>query len=187
MTNSLSKEATIAEAQVKLTRALGYDDTNPHLRDSPGRVARFMVDWHTEGKDPPVLTTFPNEPRMDELVVVGGLSFYSMCAHHGLPFFGTAAIGYIPDERVLGLSKFARVVRHFAQRFQVQEVLTVQVADYLHQHLNPRALGVVMRAEHLCMSMRGVRSPGHQTTTSCMRGAFMTHPEARAELLGLAK
>jgi GTP cyclohydrolase IA len=179
---------TVTEAWRCLFEALGYDPEDPHLADSPGRIARFMAEWHTkEGTQPPKLTTFPNEPRVDELVAVGGLQFHSMCAHHGLPFFGTAAIGYIPGDRILGLSKFARVVDHFSRRFQVQERLTSEVATYLAEELKPKGLGVVMQAEHLCMSMRGIRARGHFTVTSDLRGAFRDKPEARAELLTLLR
>ncbi len=110
----------IAGAWAQVVKALGYSTDDPHLEDTPHRVARFLAEWHTAGKSPPKLTTFPNEPRVDEVVAVGGLRFHSMCAHHGLPFFGTVAIGYIPKHQVLGLSKFARVVDHFAHRYQVQ-------------------------------------------------------------------
>lgn len=167
-------------------RALQYDLKNPHLVDSPARVARFLLDWHTRsGHKMPKLTTFPNVPRVDELVGVGGIRFYSLCAHHGLPFFGTAAIGYIPSDKVLGLSKFARVVDYFAHRFQTQECLTSEIAAHLEATLKPVGVGVVMRAEHLCMSMRGVQRPGHQTVTSDMRGTFRKNAAARAELLTL--
>jgi GTP cyclohydrolase I len=175
----------IASAWATIVNELGYDTEDPHLRDSPDRIARYMRNWHTIGSAPPKLTTFPNDPHVNEVVAVGGIWFYSMCAHHGLPFFGTAAIGYIPGDHVLGLSKFARVVDHFAHRFQVQERLTHDVADYLESELKPRGIGIVMRAEHLCMSARGVGKPGHSTVTSVMRGAFMESSSARAELLEL--
>lgn len=183
----MKKKDKIEGAWATVIRELGYPKLNPHLVDSPARVARFLRDWHTQGKDPPKLTCFPNEPRVDEVVLVGGIRFYSMCAHHGLPFVGEAAIGYIPDEKVLGLSKFARVVQHFASRFQTQEVLTEQVASYLDTSLMPTGIGVVLRAEHFCMSMRGVRAHGHYTTTSAMRGAFFKQPGARAEILNLIR
>jgi GTP cyclohydrolase I len=165
---------------------LGYDPKNPHLADSPARVARFLEEWHTKDKPPPKLTTFPNRPRVDELVICDGIQFYSVCAHHGVPFFGTAAIGYVPKDKVLGLSKFARVVDHFANRFQTQEHLTQEIATYLNTALTPLGIGVVLQAEHLCMSMRGVRKPGHRTTTSVMLGNCKKDPSTRAELLHLA-
>lgn len=179
----------ITKAWGDVIEALGYATNDPHLVDSPARVARFLASWHTrEGKPPPKLTCFPNEdPKVDEVVATGRIRFYSMCAHHGLPFFGEAAIGYIPRDKVLGLSKFARVVRHFAQRFQVQERLTHEIVTYLEQELQPIGIGVVMKAEHLCMSMRGVQATDHETITSAMRGAFLEKPEARAELLTIIR
>lgn len=162
-------------------KTLGYDPTDPHLVGSPARVARFFEEWHQRHKAPPALTTFPNEPPVDQLVVTSGIVFYSVCAHHGVPFFGTAAIGYIPSDKVLGLSKFARVVDYHANRFQTQERLTQEIAATLDKALNPVGLGVVLQAEHLCMSMRGIRKPGHRTTTSAMLGALRDATSARAE------
>jgi GTP cyclohydrolase I len=179
-------EKRIADAWRQLTKALGYDGTDPHLAESPERVARFMAEWHSVGTDPPKLTAFPSG-GYDELIAIGDLRFHSLCAHHGLPFSGIAAVGYIPSDRIVGLSKIARVVRHFASRFQVQERLTRDIAGYIEEQLKPIAIGVVMRAEHLCMSMRGVRAGGHFTVTSDMRGAFREQPEARAELLALLR
>lgn len=178
--------SAISDAWKTIISKLGYDPNDPHLVGSPERVARFLAEWHTlAGIAPPTLTTFPNVPRVDEIVACGGISFYSVCAHHGLPFFGEAAIGYIPGKSVLGLSKFARVVHHFANRFQVQERLTHEIASYLEAELKPLGVGVVLRAEHLCMSMRGIRSEGHCTVTSDMRGVFREKPEARSELMAL--
>lgn len=164
---------------------LGYNTKDEHLVDSPKRVARFMKAWHTVGQKPPKLTCFPNTEKYDQVVAVGGIRFYSMCAHHGLPFFGVAAIGYIPDKKVVGLSKLARVVDYFGRRFQVQERLTGEIANYLMEQLQPVGVGVVMKAEHLCMSMRGIERPMHNTITSSMLGAFRAEPETRAELLTL--
>lgn len=176
--------SSLSQAWTAIIKGLNYNGADPHLRDTPKRVARFMTEWHTAGKEPPTLTVFPNQ-GYDEVVAVGGIQFYSMCAHHGLPFFGTASIGYIPGNSVVGLSKIARVVDHFARRFQVQEQLTSEVAEYLEAQLVPKGLGVVLRAEHLCMAMRGIQKPGHSTVTSDMRGVFRNKPEARAELLQL--
>jgi len=164
--------------------ALGYDLDDPHLSGSPGRIARFWSEWHTVGRPPPKLTTFPAE-HYDQIVVVDGIRFYALCAHHGLPFHGDAAVGYLPGARLVGLSKFARVVDHYARRFTTQERMTEEIADHLSAGLEPRGLGVVVRAEHLCMSMRGIQRPGHSTVTSAMRGVFLDKPEARAELLAL--
>lgn len=176
----------IARAWASVIRHLGYEPDDPHLVETPARVERFMREWHTMGKPAPRLTVFPSDGA-DEMVAVGGIQFYSLCQHHALPFFGTAAIGYVPSKRggVVGLSKLARVVDHFARRFQVQEQLTRDVAHHLAAALKPKGLGVVLRAEHLCMSMRGIQKPGHQTVTSAMLGVFRSKPEARAELLEL--
>lgn len=181
-----SRVEVITAAWRQIIEALGYDPEDPHLRDSPERVARYLAEWHTFfGTEPPKMTVFPNDPKVDELVLVGDLRFYSVCAHHGLPFFGTAAVGYIPRDSVVGLSKIARVVRHFSRRFQVQERLTSEIAAFLEDQLKPVAVGVVMSGEHLCMSMRGVSQPGHVTTTSDLRGAFRDKDAARHELMAM--
>src|SRR5262245_56283373 len=129
----------------KCIEELGYDLSDPHLSGSPLRIARFWREWHTKKQPLPALTTFPAD-GVHGLVTVAGLRFYSLCAHHGLPFFGQAAVGYIPAEIVVGLSKIPRVLDHFAHRFQTQERLTEQVADYLAHELSPLGLGVVLRA-----------------------------------------
>lgn len=179
-------EATIAEHWRAILVALKYDLRDPHLQATPERVARYLQSWHTNQDDPPKLTCFPNEPRADEMVVVSDLRFDSLCAHHGLPFFGTATIGYIPGDKLLGLSKFARVVDHFAHQFQVQERLGQEVADYLMKELQPRGLGVLMIGTHQCMVARGATKPGHKTTTNALRGLIFDHARARAEFLSLA-
>ena len=178
------RELLLAEGWTHVLRGLGYSLSDPHLRDTPGRVARFLHEWHTNGSEPPKMTVFPSA-GCDEVVAMGGIRFYSLCAHHGLPFSGTAAVGYLPGKSIVGLSKLARVVDHFSRRFQVQERLTRDIADYLGRSLKPRGVGVVLRAEHYCMSMRGIQKPGHFTVTSEMRGVFRRKPEARAELLSL--
>jgi len=186
MSNSPRNPQHVARAWRSLVRALGYDLRDPHLADTPARVARFLCEWHTNvGVAPPKLTTFPADH--DEIVVVRGIQFYSMCAHHGLPFFGHAAVAYLPSGRIVGLSKLARVVDHFARRFQTQEAITTEVADYLETGLSPRGLAVVLNAEHLCMSLRGVQKPGHDTLTSVMRGDFRESADARAEVLRLIR
>lgn len=117
------------------------------------------------------------------LVFQGQIQLYSMCEHHMLPFFGVAHVGYIPKGRVIGLSKIARIVNMFAQRFQVQERLTREIAESLMEHLDPRAVGVVIRCRHMCMEMRGVQKPGTITYTSHLQGDFLNEPEARAEFM----
>ncbi len=127
--------------------------------------------------------TFPND-GMDEMVVVQGVPFVSMCNHHVVPFIGHAHVAYVPKDKIAGLSKFARVVDHFARTLQVQERLTAQVADYLEEKLEPRGVGVILRGEHLCMTIRGVQKPGTVTTTAAMRGVFSDHTRtAKREFL----
>lgn len=178
----------IASAWSTILAELGYDLKDDHFKDSPARVARFMREWHTHaGTAEPKLTTFANmgHDAYDGVLATGGIRFFSMCAHHGLPFFGTASVGYIPGAKMVGLSKLARVVDHYARRFSVQEIITVRVAEHLAKELEAPAVGVVLRAEHLCMSMRGIQKPGHATITSTMLGAFRDNPAARAELIAL--
>jgi GTP cyclohydrolase I len=131
------------------------------------------------------LTTFPNDGGYDELIVARGIPVRSLCEHHMLPFVGIAHVGYIPGERILGLSKLARVVEHFSSRVQVQERLTVQVARWLEAQTAPVGVGVVVEAEHLCMTLRGVQAPGTTTITSTLLGALRDDPRTRAEFLGM--
>jgi GTP cyclohydrolase I len=131
------------------------------------------------------LTTFANDEDYDELVLARGIPVHSVCEHHMLPFLGTAHVGYLPGQRILGLSKLARVVELFAHRPQVQERLTKQVADWLQTHLQPRGVGVVIEAEHMCMTLRGVRAGGTSTITSALLGTLREDPRSRAEFLAL--
>jgi GTP cyclohydrolase I len=133
------------------------------------------------------LTTFPNDEHYDELVIARDIPVYSLCEHHLLPFHGVAHVGYLPADRIVGLSKLARVVDLFAGRLQVQERLTRQVAEWLWEQLQPRGVGVVIEAEHMCMTMRGVRKPGTTTATSALLGAVRTDPRTRDEFLSLAR
>jgi GTP cyclohydrolase I len=132
------------------------------------------------------LTTFANDEGYDELVLARGIPVHSVCEHHMLPFLGTAHVGYLPGQRILGLSKLARVVELFSRRPQVQERLTKQVADWLQTHLEPRGVGVVIEAEHMCMTLRGVRADGASTITSALLGTLREDPRSRAEFLALA-
>jgi GTP cyclohydrolase IA len=131
------------------------------------------------------LTTFANDEGYDELVLARGIPVHSVCEHHMLPFLGTAHVGYLPGQRILGLSKLARVVELFARRPQVQERLTKQVADWLQTHLEPRGVGVVIEAEHMCMTLRGVRAGGTSTVTSSLPGCLRDDSRSRAEFLAL--
>jgi GTP cyclohydrolase I len=133
------------------------------------------------------LTTFPNDEGYDELVLARGIPVFSLCEHHLLPFHGVAHVGYLPAGRILGLSKLARVVELFARDLQVQERLTQQVADWLQRHLEPNGVGVVIEAEHMCMSMRGVQAVGTVTLTSAMHGQLREDQRSRQEFLDLAR
>ncbi len=160
------------------------------LEETPDRVAKAWRFWTSGyGVDPAeVLKTFADGAEgVDEMVVVKDIPFYSHCEHHLAPIFGTATIGYIPNGRVVGLSKLSRLLEVYARRLQVQERLTCQVADALMEHLNPVGAAVVIKARHLCMESRGVCQQGHHTVTSALRGAFKNQPEVRAEFLQLAR
>jgi GTP cyclohydrolase I len=132
------------------------------------------------------LTTFPNDEGYDELVLARAIPVRSACEHHLLPFTGIAHVGYLPGQRILGLSKLARIVEHFACRVQVQERLTKQVADWLYQHLRPQGAGVIIEAEHTCMTLRGVRAAGSRTVTSTLLGTLREDPRSRQEFFALA-
>jgi GTP cyclohydrolase IA len=163
--------------------ALGADLDSDHLRETPRRVAKAYAELLTPR--PFNATTFPNDEGYDELVIVGAIPFQSLCAHHLLPFQGKAHVAYLPGERLVGLSKLARVVELYSRRLQLQERLTTQVADWLEEHLQPRGVGVVLEAEHLCMSLRGVQTSGSNTVTSALRGAVKDDARTRQEFLSL--
>src|SRR5947209_10664140 len=180
---TIDRDAAERAAAALLT-ALGADLGDEQLRETPRR----MVDAYVEIVPPePVRpTTFPNTEGYDELVLVRSIPFHSLCMHHLLPFHGVAHIGYLPGGRIIGLSKLARVVELFARDLQVQERLTTQVANWLQQQLRPKGVGVVLEAEHMCMSLRGVQKPGARTLTSALHGLVREDPRTRAEFLALA-
>ena len=167
-----------------LLRALGVDTDTESLRATPGRMARAYAELFSPR--PFDLTTFPNDEGYDELVLARSIPVRSVCEHHLLPFVGVAHVGYLPDARILGLSKLARVVEHFASRPQVQERLTKQVADWLSTQLQPKGVGVVIEAEHTCMTLRGVRAAGSSTVTSTMLGTLRSDARSRQEFFALA-
>ncbi|HYW28231.1 MAG TPA: GTP cyclohydrolase I FolE [Gaiellales bacterium] len=169
----------------ELLAALGADTASESLRDTPARVARMYAELLAPA--PVSMTTFPNDEHYDELVIARDIPVYSLCEHHLLPFHGVAHVAYIPAGRIVGLSKLARVVDRFAGRLQVQERLTRQVAEWLWEQLDPLGVGVVIEAEHMCMSMRGVRKPGATTATSALLGAVRDDPRTRDEFLSLAR
>lgn len=164
--------------------ALGQDLSDEHRADTPRRVAQAYAELLTPRDFN--LTTFPNDEGYDELVLAKDIPFHSLCRHHLLPFTGVAHVGYLPGERILGLSKLARVVERFSRGLQVQERLTQQVADWLAERLRPKGVGVVLEAEHLCMSLRGVRATGSRTVTSGLHGRLRDDPRSRQEFLALA-
>ncbi len=172
-------------AAAELLSALGIDLESEATSETPRR----MVEVYEELLRTPegfVPTTFPNDGDYDELVVARQIPFHSLCEHHLLPFVGVASIGYLPGERIIGLSKLARVVELFARSLQVQERLTTDVARWLERELAPRGIGVVIEAEHMCMSLRGVQKPGATTVTSALLGQVRDDPSTRQEFLALA-
>jgi len=174
-----------AEQAVRdLLVALGQDPERPGLRDTPRRVAAAMTELLSPVAFTP--TTFPNDEGYNELIIARDIEFSSLCEHHLLPFSGVAHVGYIPGDRIVGLSKLARVVELYARDLQVQERLTGQIASWLDQHLDPIGVGVVLEADHSCMSLRGVKKPGSRTITSALRGAISDDARTRQEFLSLA-
>ena len=170
-------------AVADLLRSLGLDPDGDDLRETPRRAARAFADLLSPQAFS--LTTFPNEEGYDELIVARHIRFHSVCMHHLLPFVGVAHVGYVPGDRLLGLSKLARVVELFARGLQIQERLTVQIGRWLQEHLGPRGVGVAIDAEHLCMSLRGVEKPGARTLTSSLWGCVRDDPRTRQEFLTL--
>ena len=175
--------AAAGRAAADLLTALGVDLNDESLSETPGRVARMYAELLTPA--PFTATTFPNDGGYDELVVATAIPFHSLCEHHMLPFVGVAHVGYLPGERIVGLSKLARVVEHFARDLQVQERLTTQVRGWLDEHLEPKGVGVVLEAEHMCMSLRGVQKPGARTVTSALSGLVRDDARTRQEFLAL--
>jgi GTP cyclohydrolase I len=177
--------ARVEVAVLEILREMGEDPDRQGLLGTPGRVHRMYAEltagYHV---DPARLINGAiYDVDYSEMVVVKEIPFYSLCEHHLLPFFGTAAVAYIPNGRVLGLSKIPRIVEMYARRLQVQERLTLQVAEFLMEHLDPQGVGVVMEATHLCAVMRGVRKPGTVMTTSHVLGTFRANDKTRSEFL----
>ena len=180
-------QQAIADAMHQILKAIGEDPGREGLVDTPARVARMYAEvfegMHRDPRENLYRVFVADEHQ--EMVLVRDISFYSMCEHHFLPFYGTAHVAYVPDGRVTGLSKLARLVEGFARRPQMQERFTTQVADSLMDVLAPRGVLVVVEARHLCMEMRGVGKPGTITQTSAVRGQFRSNPATRAEALAL--
>ncbi len=173
----------VERAARDLLGALGADVDDEGLQETPRRVADAYTELLTPHPFRP--TTFPNEDGYDELIVARAIPFHSLCMHHMLPFHGVAHVGYLPGERIIGLSKLGRVVEYFSRNLQIQERLTTQVAGWLESELEPKGVGVVLEAEHLCMSLRGVQKLGATTVTSALRGLVRTDPRTRQEFLAL--
>jgi GTP cyclohydrolase I len=173
------------EAAADLLTALGLDLTDEHLADTPRRMAQALIELTTPSEFE--LTTFPNDEGYDELVLVQDIPVQSLCEHHMLPFVGVAHVGYLPGARILGLSKFARMVDLHARQPQTQERLTTRIADHLERSLDPQGVGVVIEAEHTCMSLRGARAAGTRTVTSALFGQLREDPRSRAEFLELTR
>jgi len=175
----------IKESVKLFLEGIGEDPEREGLRETPERVARMWEEFESlRNFDMKIFEEFGS---YNEMVLVKDITFYSLCEHHLLPFFGKVHIAYIPNGVICGLSKLVRTVRAFALRPQVQEKLTEQIADFLERELKPKGVGVILEAEHLCMSMRGVMSPGHVTITSDLRGVFIEDIKTREEFLKLIK
>ena len=168
--------------------ALGLDLSDPNLAETDRRVAKMYLEMFqglAEGAEPTV-TTFPNEEGYSHMVMEKQIPFYSLCAHHLVPFYGHAHIAYIPNDRILGLSKFSRILEFYAKRPQLQERITEQVVTFLEEKLQPQGAMVVIEARHLCVEMRGVKKPGALTVTSALRGIFHQR-QVREEFLDLLR
>jgi len=181
---NVDRARAVAAAR-ELLVALGADVENGPLADTPER----MVDSYIEQLTPQPFhaTTFPNDGGYDELVVARSITFHSLGEHHLLPFVGVAHVAYLPGDRIVGLSKLARVVEYYARALQVQERLTTQVAGWLERELEPRGVGVVIEAEHMCMTLRGIQKPGTKTVTSALLGLVRDDPRTRQEFLTLTR
>jgi GTP cyclohydrolase IA len=175
--------AAVERAAGELLQALGGDVQDETLRETPRRVADAYTELLTS--QPFRATTFPYTDGYDELIVARAIPFHSLCMHHLLPFHGVAHVGYLPGARIIGLSKLGRVVELFPRDLQVQERLTTQIADWLQRELEPKGVGVVLEAEHLCMSLRGVQKLGAKTLTSALHGLVRDDARTRQEFLAL--
>ncbi|MCG2766981.1 MAG: GTP cyclohydrolase I FolE [Anaerolineae bacterium] len=176
----------IAAAVLEMLKAIGEDPEREGLRDTPRRISEMYEEIFSGlDKNPVEELEVTFEENHEEMVILRDIPFYSMCEHHLLPFHGVAHVGYIPSSRVVGISKIARTVEILARRPQLQERLTSQIADTIMEGLNPRGVAVVIEAQHLCMTMRGIKKPGSIVVTSANRGIFRDRPETRAEFFSL--
>lgn len=174
-----------SEEHIKEIISLFDDADREGLKDTPKRYLNFLKQFLTDGKE--FKFTKFNAEKTDEMIIVQNIPFYSLCEHHLAPFFGHATVAYIPSEYILGLSKIPRCVDFYARRFQNQERITTQIAERIQKEVLPKGVAVVIKAEHLCMSMRGIQKPGCLTTTSKMIGVFKTDEKCRNEFINLIK
>lgn len=182
----MADQEKIRQSIISIIEALGEDPGREGLADTPRRIAEMYADiFSGMDENPEKHLEVGFEEDHQEMVIAKNIPFYSMCEHHFLPFHGMAHIGYIPRGRVVGASKLSRVVEAFARRLQLQERLTTQIADTIVKALEPRGVAVIMEAEHLCMTMRGIKKPGSKMVTSAMRGLFRERAATRAEFLNL--
>ncbi len=187
--NADSYDIAAVEASVRdMLRAIGEDPDREGLRDTPRRMAAMYMELF-EGlfQDPVAALSVGFEENHDEMVILREIPFYSICEHHFMPFHGQAHVGYLPNGHIVGLSKIARALEIFARRPQIQERLTTQLASCIEEVLGARGVGVVIEAEHLCMTSRGIRKPGSKMVTSAMRGEFRVDERTRQEFLGLIR
>jgi len=178
----------IRQAVRRILEAIGENPERAGLSDTPARIARMYADLFAGlQQDPKDLLSAQLEEEHKEMVILKNIPFYSLCEHHFLPFHGVAHVGYVPEGRIVGISKIARVVDLFAKRPQIQERLTSQIADAISEALQPDGVAVVVEAEHLCMTMRGVQKPGTLVVTSAIRGSFRRRAVTRSEFLALVR
>jgi len=183
-----SHDHSAEDSVTRMMQAIGEDVTREGLRETPKRVVKAWGEWFSGYRTDPAsfMKTFEDGAQgVDEMILLDNIPVHSFCEHHITPFIGVAHVAYIPNGRIVGISKIARVVDTFSRRLQVQERLTNQIANCLQEHLDPLGVAVVVKAKHLCMATRGIKMPNVSTVTSAMRGAFLDKPEARAEFMSL--
>jgi len=180
-----SNKKSIYQAVKKILHHVGEDVEREGLRDTPMRFIKFLDEFCNP--EPFKFTTFENDGSKDEMIIVSNIPFFSLCEHHLAPFFGTASIAYVPTDRIVGLSKLPRLLDQVSRRLQNQERITQQVADMLGENLKPKGVGVVLKARHLCIEMRGIKKHDCYTITSALTGCFKTEPSCRNEFMNLIK
>ncbi len=182
------RQKRIEEAIRIILKELGIDEVSETFQNTPTRVARMYLELFSglDGKNEPQIRMFDNTGYRD-ILSVKNIPFYSMCAHHLLPMFGHVSVAYIPGERIVGLSKFPRIVKYFASKPQVQEDLTKELADYLHKNLGAHGVLVMVSARHLCMEMRGIKTHDVEAVSSAIRGSFETNPSTKEEALRILR